>query len=54
MQPILAQDSTLLEVVFVVNDARDDEDLLSPTKKHRDNLVQGLVVDRIESFPPSD
>jgi len=51
MQPILAQDSTLPEVVFVVDHARDDEELLRPTKELLDNFVQGLVVDRIESFP---
>ena len=53
MQPILAQDSTLLEVVFVVDHARDDEDLLNQIKKLLANLVEGLVVDRIKRFPRS-
>ena len=39
MQPILAQDTTLLEVVFVVDHARADEDLLNQIKKLLDNLV---------------
>ena len=51
MQPILARDGTLLEVVFVVDHARDDEDLLNQIKKLLDNLVEGLVVDRIKRFP---
>ena len=53
MQPILAQDSTLLEVVFVVDHARDDDDLLDQIKKLLGDLVWGLVVPRIKSFPRS-
>ena len=49
MQPILAQDSTLPEAVFVVDHARDDDDLLRPIKKLLDTLVQGLVMNRIEN-----
>ena len=39
MQPILAQDSTLLEVVFVVDHARADEDLLNQIKKLLDRFT---------------
>ena len=39
MQQILAQDTTLLEQVFFVDHARDEEDLLNQIKKLLDNLV---------------